>query len=907
MPLARGSRLGPYEILSALGAGGMGEVYRARDTKLGRDVAIKILPPHFIADPERRARFTREARLLATLNHPHIAAIYGLEECEGVTALVLELVEGPTLAERLERGPLPLAEALAIARQMADALDEAHEKGIVHRDLKPANIVLRGTIGPTSGDVRAKVLDFGIAKTLSASSGNDVTAPSGSVDGTAEGRILGTPAYMSPEQARGLLVDKRTDIWAFGCVLFEMLTGRRAFEGDTAADTFGYILEREPDWSLLPGDTPAPVRTLLERCLRKDPRKRLHDIADVRIEGEDPGQQSNTSSRTRFNGRERFVWAAVCAALALLALAGGLAFVRGAGDRSGPAVGPVRFPIQTPDGSRLPTGAMTPFALSPSSAQLVFSARSADDGLLRLWMRSLATEGSQAIPGTEGGDYPAWSPDNRFVAFCAGGKLKKISIAGGPATDIGDVPELTGVSWGITNGIVYGSHEGLRLVNADGGGQPTPLTKVDRTRGELSHVWPQFLPDGRHVLFTSLGTKTEIRVVSLESHDVVTVIEAPSKAIYASGYLLFVRDTSLVAQPFDLKALHLSAGALSLSDIPVKRAGLRDSENTTGLYTAFAASDTGVLVFAEEASPGISRLTWLDSSGRAVGTVGAPAEYAFMSLSPDGQRVAYVLGADWAYNRDNGLWLADVADGSVHRLTSEQGTYSLPVWSPSGDRLAYNVARGPEVELVVRGALASAPEDVIVRDVSSKLGHWVSDWSIEQNALLVTVGVPSQGQALEFVSLSGDREPTRFITEPISGSAAVLSPDRKWIAYHAKTDRRPEVYVRPFPVVNNEVHQISSNGGHNAKWRPGDGHELFYVGLDGRMMSATIDTSKGFEIRTKEAFAVPAGRATGGYFQQYDVTRDGRVLMIVSDQELTKLTSRYISGVLNWPALLRGR
>jgi eukaryotic-like serine/threonine-protein kinase len=459
-----GRQLGPYTIVTPLGAGGMGEVYRARDTKLGRDVAIKILPSHLTNDPEHRARFAREARTLATLNHPHIGAIYGLEESDGLSALVLELVEGQTLAERLERGPLKIADALVIARQIADALDAAHEKGIVHRDLKPANVVLQGSSGG-AGDVRAKVLDFGLAKLVAVDLANS-PAPSGSFDGTADGRILGTPAYMSPEQARGLTVDKRTDVWAFGCLLFEMLTGRRAFEGATITDTLAQVLEREPDRTRLPAQTPPSIRTLLDRCLRKDPQRRLHDIADALIEIDDAakpgitaGPATDEARRRPRRNRQRLTWIAA-GILAGVLLTAGL-FVVGSRRTNPTPDRAYELALTAPAGSRFPDTYL-PFAIAPdgSHVALVAVTGSAEQSL---WIRPLGSSAAWPLPGTEGAQYPFWSPDSKHVAFFATGKLKKVAIKGGApfdiATAVGGVANGGG-AWNRDGLILFGSREG---------------------------------------------------------------------------------------------------------------------------------------------------------------------------------------------------------------------------------------------------------------------------------------------------------------------------------------------------------------------------------------------------------------------------------------------------------------
>ena len=516
-PAMVGRQLGPYTIVAPLGAGGMGEVYRAHDSKLGRDVAIKVLPPHFMSDPERRARFAREARALATLNHPHIGAIYGLEEAEGVTALVLELVEGPTLADRLARGPLPVSDALAIARQIADALDAAHEKGIVHRDLKPANIVLQGgagASGPTSGDARAKVLDFGLAKTMAVGLEGDLTQrPSGSLDGTAEGRILGTPAYMSPEQARGQAVDKRTDIWAFGCVLFEMLAGQRPFGGDTMSDTFVSILEREPDWSALPAGTPASIRTLLDRCLRKDPRKRLHDIADafIDIDDRDPALSSPAGAGVsavvvRRRNRERLGW--TIAVVLGVALLGAVSVLVVQVRRQQPAADPVEFTIGAPDNWLLAgdafTGGAPSFAIAPDGRHVAVVAFS--QGLSMLWVRSITMPPWRRLEGTEGASSPFWSPDSQSIGFFASEALppgdawlKTVRVSGGLPVELCRVPHgERSATWSRGGVIIFGGSGVLQKIPS-AGGKPTPVTKLEN--GENAHRWPWFLPDDEHFLY----------------------------------------------------------------------------------------------------------------------------------------------------------------------------------------------------------------------------------------------------------------------------------------------------------------------------------------------------------------------------------------------------------------------
>ena len=543
-----GRVFGPYQITSLLGAGGMGEVYRARDSKLGRDVAIKILPQAFTADPERRARFAREARVLATLHHPHIAAIYGLEEVGDRSALVLELVEGPTLADRLERGPLSLADALSIARQLVAALDAAHLKGIIHRDLKPANIVLEGSPTTAPGDSRVKVLDFGIAKTISIGEVDPTLLTPATLDGTKDGRILGTPAYMSPEQARGQPVDKRTDIWAFGCVVFEMLTGRRAFEGEGVTDTLARILEREADWAALPANTPASLRALLQRCLQKDPQKRLRDIADARLEFDGGGTHESSFDPRRRRGRLVWISAAFLAgALAAGLLAGGLVLwpLR----TTVAASDSLEFAIGPPQGTAFPFQNFG-FAIAPDGRHLTMVAFA--DNWLALWVRPLGSDEPRRLRDTEQANNPFWSPDSRQIAFFAGGKLKTVGLSGEAPFEVCDATPGeggTGGTWNRGGVILMGSSAGPVMRVSSTGGTPTPVTALKDA--ETSHRWPWFLPDGEHFLFLAMGRgPNQLRVGSLTSTDSTPVGTIRSNAAYSANHLLFVQG-GLMAQPFE--------------------------------------------------------------------------------------------------------------------------------------------------------------------------------------------------------------------------------------------------------------------------------------------------------------------------------------------------------------------
>ena len=632
-----GRQIGPYTIVAPLGAGGMGEVYRARDSKLGRDVAIKILPSHFTADSERRARFAREARTLATLNHPHIGAIYGLEEADGVSALVLELVEGQTLADRLERGALPIPQALAIARQIAEALEAAHEKGIVHRDLKPANVVLQGALDGLSTDVRAKVLDFGLAKPMAVDLAAGPTPPaSGSFGGTADGRILGTPAYMSPEQARGLTVDKRTDIWAFGVVLFEMLSGRRPFDGATMTDTFVRVLEGEPDWTALPAATPHAVRKLLKRCLEKDPARRLRDIGDAAQDlVDDPAAESSSRVHEPDTIGLRSPWRFRVGSAALLTLAASVTvWLSWPASTAAPGAQPVmRLPVNLgQDVSLGPPSQSNPVLISPNGERLVFLSNG------RLLTRRLDHEVSVPLAGTEGASQFMLSPDSQHVAFLVEGKLKRVALDGGPVMTIADVSaNMRGGTWGEDGTIVIGSAtDGLRHIGPRGG-SPAPLT--DRTPGEFTHRQPQFLPGAHAVIFTShkLGEdfdRARIEVVSLPNGTRKMLQERAYFGRFVAdpagtGYVTFFRDGKMWAVAFDPVRLEFIG-----SPGPV----LGDVAYNKFLGTAQVdASRVGHLVYRRESKV---RLDWWEADGSGQPLLDEPGVYTFRA-SPDRRWVAY--------------------------------------------------------------------------------------------------------------------------------------------------------------------------------------------------------------------------------------------------------------------------
>ena len=879
-------RLGPYTILSLLGAGGMGEVYRARDSKLGRDVAIKILPSEFTLDPERRARFGREARVLATLSHPNIGAIYGVEEADGVTALVLELVEGPTLADRLLRGSLAIDDALAIAQQIAEALDAAHEKGIVHRDLKPANIVLQSAAGPLSNDVRVKILDFGLAK----STDND-DGPTISIAGTAEGRTIGTPAYMSPEQARGLPVDKRTDIWSFGCVLYEMLTAKRAFEGATVTDTLARVLDREPDWTQVPARTPRSIRTLLERCLRKDPHKRLHDIADalIEIEAASDGEPEPTRVTTRRGSREWLPWI-LTAALVLALVAFTLLYLQSRQPTSSEVV---EFPV-APGENSLYTGNASEFAISPDGRHVAFAA--SHNGVSMIWVRSLSSSELRMLPGTEGGRSPFWKPDSESLGFFSNFQVKTIRLNGGSPVILCSTPNWgawgPGGTWGARDVIVFSTDNGPlnQITAATPCTNPKAATVLGAT--DTAHRWPEFLPDGERFLYLAQGGPTdELRVGFLNGATSVSLGPTESHGAYASGHLFFVRGGNLMAQPFDEKTLESKGDPFTIT----KQTGV----NAPWQRGMFSLSNAGQLAYNRTARIP-SELTWLNRKGTPTGTAGDSGVYFNMDLSPDGQRVAISkMTESPGRSAQFDIWVIDLTRANMaHRLTDDPAWEFDPSWSADG-RVVFNSNRPDQFRspyrLFVRAADGSG-QDVLLPPGPSNVAP---DWSRDGRFIVYTHTEPGSGRGadLQTFELKGDGKPREYVSTQYNESNGVFSPDGRWIAYQSNSSGRLEVYVGPFPVGPSPgSHQVSRDGGWGPRWR-GDGKEIFFVALDGTMMSATIDMTKEFSAGVPQKL-FPT-RLRPGNNRAWAVAKDGQRFLIPQIGPGTPITV-----VLNWPALI---
>jgi serine/threonine protein kinase len=882
-------RLGPYTIVAPLGAGGMGEVYRARDSKLGRDVAVKILPSHFTADPERRARFAREARTLATLNHPHIGAIYGLEEADGVSALVLELVEGQTLADRLERGALPIPQALAIARQVAEALEAAHEKGIVHRDLKPANIVLQGALDGLSSDVRAKVLDFGLAKPMAIDLAADPTAPaSGSFGGTADGRIVGTPAYMSPEQARGLTVDKRTDIWAFGCVLFEMLTVRRAFTGDSLSDTVARVLEREPDWTQLPAATPAAVRTLLQRCLRKDPRRRLRDIADALIEIDDlstpAGSDAAVPGRVGQAARRSLPWILAAA----IAGTGWVAWWNRVAPPAPPEV--VETALNAPDNSRFTA---LQVAVSPDGRHIAFVATSKTKVGSSLWVRSLSAFEPQELADTHGARSPFWSPDSSTIGYFQESSLKTVPVSGGSpftvttAGPAAEHSEASGGTWSRDGVIVFGPLPDGALYSVTAkSGTPTRVTVPKSVRP--GDRWPWFLDDGQHFLYLAGDTAFELRTGSLTSTTPAEIIgPSESHAAYAAGYLFFARGGNLMAQRFDPIDRKVLGEPIDLG----RRTGI-EPHNQRGM---FAVSLAGPLLYRAGARTR-SQLTWIDRDGSPRGIVGDVGAYYNLDLSPDERRLAVARMTEQAGRSEFEIWTIELSTGNATRLTDDYPAWQFdPAWSPDGTRLAFNkmpIRPNGRFGLFTLPADGGGGTEVVVPPETS-LGVSGVHWS--RGDIIVYESGSDKNADLWTIAMSGDRKPTKFRDTRYRESNGTLSPDGRWMAHMSNASGRDEVYVRPFPARDPPV-TVSREGGMYPDWRR-DGKELFFLAPDGSMMAVGFDPKTGrVQAAPRKLFTTPLRYCCS---HPYVVSADGqRFLMPLPLDDPPRM-------VHDWRALIR--
>jgi Tol biopolymer transport system component/predicted Ser/Thr protein kinase len=896
MPIIPGRRLGPYEILSAIGAGGMGEVYKARDTRLDRIVAIKVLPTHLADRSELRERFEREAKTIASLNHPHICTLYDTGHQDEIDFLVMEYLEGETLAQRLVKGPLPIQQVLQYAIEIADALDKAHRKGVTHRDLKPGNIMLTKT--------GTKLLDFGLAKLKQevAPATPESQLPTMKSAITGEGTILGTLQYMAPEQVEAKEVDARTDVFAFGAVVYEMATGRKAFEGKTSASVMAKILEAEPpSMALLQPMTPPALDRVVKKCLAKEPEKRWQAASDVCDElkwiaegGSQIGMPATAvASRKSPLGDARFAWL-VAAVLFLAALAlGSFVYFK----RPPEPARSVRFTLFPPDKWSLAgtgavtTGATAPVKISPDGQQVAFVAMNAE-GKTLLWVRSLDTLVAQALAGTEGASAPFWSPDSRSLGFFAGGKLKKIDVSGGPPITLCDAPDNRGGTWNRDGLIVFAptNTSVLEKVSASGG-VPTPATVLGQE--ELGHIRPSFLPDGRHFLYSTIaprpGLGGPIYMGSLDSADRKVLFNAYSaNAIFAQGYLLFLRETTLLAQPFDARRLVLTGDAFPIAE------RIRTSTSTQP-YGYFSASENGALVYQTGAETANSQLLWFDRTGKQIGELGDPAAYSALELSPDGKRASVSIADEAGKGQD--IWLYDVARGLRTRFTFGPGNTSASLWSPDGNRIVFNSRRKGSFDLYQKASSGAGSEETLLED---NLDKYPDSWSPDGKFVLYENFASSRSSKLFVLPLSGDRKPFPLPQTQFGEAHGRISPDGRWVAYRSNESGRNEIYVAPFPGPGGKW-QISNAGGTHPRWRQ-DGSEIFYLTPDYRLMAASVSgKGPGFEVgAVKSLFAT---RIVGGGDYQYDVSADGQRFLIDTSPE--QATSAPITVVLNWTAGLK--
>ena len=895
MSFAPGARVGPYEIVGKLGAGGMGEVWRARDSRLDREVALKVLPGGFAEEPERHARFEREAKVLASLNHPHIAHLYGLEHVDGQHALVMELVEGEDLSQRLSRGAFPLDEAIAIARQIAEALEAAHEKGIVHRDLKPANVKVRP-------DGTVKVLDFGLAKALdpasSGSAADPALSPTITHAATQAGLILGTAAYMSPEQARGAAVDKRADIWAFGVVLYEMLTGRSLFAGPTVSDTLAGVLKTDIDFARLPESTPRRLRDVLRRCLERNPRNRLHDIADARIVLDELQQGAPDEAATvrlaTVPPAARPAWLRVLVVVAtagvvLLAIAGGIRlWSRAAAPGSASRVS--RLSISLPDGDEVTSLHLRPLAMSPDGASVVYVGLRGDNAE-QLYLRALDEAEPKALAGTEGARSPFFSPDGRWIGFFAKGQLKKVTVGGTALQTLADARDARGGSWGKDDTLYFAptNSSGLLTVPA-AGGKVTTLTEPDRSRGEISHRWPQALPDGGALVFTiwtGPGPDEHLVVrLSLASGERQVLVRGGSGGQYVgAGYLLYGRLDALLAMPWrpdrDLEGV-----------VPIVLPELARIEGEGA--PDLGVSSEGTLAYLPGGPTRLAqRIVWVDRAGNTEALPLPERDYHSVAISPDG-RQAVIQIEDGIV----GLWLYDFSRQTLAPFATTGGSSQAPVWTPDGTHVLYRGTRAGHRNVYRKAADGSSPEErLTTREDSIQTPTSISP---DGRWLVFTDGMPALGDSTVWlVGTSGDRQPRQLLLPgEINGQ---VSPDGRWIAFQSIASGRVEVYVQPFPGPGPR-RQVSVGGGDCPLWSR-DGRELFYSTAD-KLMGVEVTNGATFVASTPRVLFTGRYRGSLNSNTPYAVAADGRRFLRVQQAQPQRAVTR-IDVVLNWFAEFR--
>ena len=896
MPLASGTKLGPYEIQCPLGSGGMGEVYRARDTRLDRSVAVKILPAHLSDQPEAGERFEREARTISSLSHPNVCQLHDVGEQNSVRYLVMELLEGETLAERLRRGPMPLDQVLRYGAEIAQGLDAAHRRGVVHRDLKPGNIMLTKT--------GAKLMDFGLAKGTSAANAvsTELTATMTSSPAsplTQQGTIVGTFQYMAPEQVEGKEADARSDIFSLGAVLYEMTSGKRAFEGKTLVSVAAAIMEKEPEPIRTQAVTPPALDRLIRKCLAKDPDARWQSAGDLASELKwitDSGASSAWQAVSPKNPARRALLPWVVVAVALIA-AIVLSVVQSTG-RANKSL--VRTQIASPDKFEFnfvgDSGG--PPVISPDGTRLIFSARF--QGKTQLFLRSMESLVPQPIPGTDDATYPFWSPDSSSIGFFADGKLKRMEIAGGAAIVVCEAAMARGGGWSSKGTILFTPMINTPLYQVPAaGGTPVAVTKLSEKY--TTHRFPTFLPDGEHFLYVAANHaaptngETAVFWASLDGKQNKLVILSPSSVVYASGYLLYVRQNGLMTQPFDPSTGEFKGPAAALNDdVQV--------DNTIWRGT-FTASENGTLIYQPGPAETGMRLAWYDINGKRAGYVGDPDDYYQVELSPDDKKVAAAVGA---YNYV--IWVYDIARNTRTRLTFGNAAYYSPVWSRDGKQLAY--VGGPSggvsrVSIMVKAADGSGEEKKLL-DLGQFQGvqQVLCDWSPDGRYLLYTNGTPSVGTGVDLwvLPLFGDRKPYPYIDAPGNQQYAQFSPDGRWVAYTSDETGQMQVYVAPFPWTGAKW-QVSSVGGAVPRWRR-DGKELFFQtwGSSWNFAAEVNGHGSSFDVGPVHNLFLINNLSPNTTSAQYAVTSDGQRFLQITTGESGKLP---LTVIQNWTAELK--
>jgi len=894
VPLAAGTRLGPYEIVAPIGAGGMGEVYRARDTRLDRTVAVKVLPPQLAERPEARERFEREARAVASLNHPHICALHDIGKQDGIEYLVMEYLEGATLGKRLSEGPLPIAEVLTYAIQIAWALDAAHRQGVVHRDLKPSNVMLTKT--------GAKLLDFGLARIGVARPDAAMSAlPTRDAPLTTAGSVLGTFQYMAPEQLHGQEADARADIFSFGAVLYEMATGRKAFEARSQASLIGAILHTEPPAiSSVQADVPRPLDHLVTRCLAKNPEERWQAAHDLMLElkwiAEAPSSTpvvapAPTPAPPAPAPRPVLPWA-IAAALMVAVIALAVAYFL----RPAPDDRAIQFSVLPPEKAAYPALSGPP-VISSDGRRLAFVS-TGPDGRQLIWIRPLDSRAAHPLAGSEGAVFPFWSPDSRFLGFFAAGKLKKIDVSGGPAQTIADAPNPRGGTWSRQGVIVFSPSVSRPLLRVSAAGGPAAPVTAPETDGATLNYWPSFLPDGRRFLYfrrTNQPDASGAYLGSLDSKDSSLLVRGNSGAVYSpapgGGYLLFARERALMAQPFDAAGGRTTGESFAVAD----QVGF-DLNNGAFL----SVSDDGVLVYRSEAAGQKTQFAWFDRDGRQIRALTSPGDHARPALSPDETTVAFERDDHQAGAPD--IWLLDLARGAASRFTFDPGLDQFPVWSHDGSRIVFSSNRSGRLELYHKPSSGAGTEQPLLQ---SPLPKWPVAWSRDGRYLAFVQLDPKTSYDIWVLPLTGDAKPYPVAQSPFGELRPDFSPDARWIAYVSDETGRYEVYVQSFAPGEKSLGrwQVSTGGGFQPRWRR-DGKELFFSAPDRKLMAVDVQAGPGpFKAGVPRAL-FDAKLDTGlGIRTLYYPSADGKRFFINTPVEESTAAPMHV--VVNWTATIR--